>query len=439
MSLLPSVAIVGRPNVGKSTLFNRFVGRRQAIVHDRPGVTRDRISGVSEIGDGHQIYVVDTGGLVPGDDPLGLNRQVLQAVEEADLCLLLVDGRQGLVTPDEQVWHELRPLGKPTLLVVNKADTRQAKENFQEFYGLGFGELHLLSAEHGIGFRDLCEALVEELPAVGVEPNDGACKIAIVGRPNVGKSSLLNRVLGEERALVSPTAGTTRDPVDSVFESEERRYLLIDTAGIRRRSKAADTAEEIAIMMARRQIARADLAILVVDAAQGITTGDLSIAGVAWEEGRASVVVVNKWDLLSEVERENLENSWERLDILLSSPPRVNISALTGRGMKSLFPQVAKSHDAYTQEISTGELNRVLQEAVRRHPAPTRHGRPWKFYYATQVSQAPPTIMLFANRKLDQQSTYRRYLENYLHNEFELSGIPARLVIKEKKGKGSKG
>ncbi|MEE8367360.1 MAG: ribosome biogenesis GTPase Der [Thermoanaerobaculia bacterium] len=438
MPLLPSVAIVGRPNVGKSTLFNRFVGRRQAIVHDRPGVTRDRISGIAEIASGHKIHIVDTGGLVPGHDPLGLNKQVLQAVQEADFCLLLVDGRQGLVTADEQVWHEIRPLGKPTLLVVNKGDTRLAQENFREFHSLGFSEIHLLSAEHGTGFADLCETLVEVLPTVGVEVSSAACKVAIVGRPNVGKSSIVNRILGEERVLVAPTPGTTRDPIDSTFETDGKDYLLIDTAGIRRRSKAADTAEEIAIMMARRQIARADLALLVIDAAHGVTTGDLSIAGVAWEEGRATVVVVNKWDLLSEPEHEALEKTWERLAMVLSSPPRVNISALTGRGMKSLFPQVSASYEAYIQEIPTSELNRVLQAAVTRHPAPARHGRPWKFYYATQVSQAPPTFILFANRKLDHHSNYRRYLENYLHEEFELAGIPARLVIREKKSKGSK-
>ena len=191
-------------------------------------------------------------------------------------------------------------------------------------------------------------------------------------------------------------------------------------------------------MMARRQIARADLALLVIDAAQGITTRDLSIAGIAWEEGRATIVVVNKWDLLSEPEHESLEKTWDRLSVLLSAPPRVNISALTGRGMKSLFPQVAASYESYTQDMPTGELNRVLQEAVRRHPAPARHGRPWKFYYATQVSHAPPTIILFANRKLNQSDNYRRYLENYLHEHFDLAGIPARLVVKEKKGKGTK-
>jgi GTP-binding protein len=298
VSLTPTVAIVGRPNVGKSTLFNRLLGRRQAIVHDQPGVTRDRITGVAELDGDRRFQVIDTGGLMLGDDPLGLSQQVFLAVEESDLLVFLVDGRDGLVTADEAVWERLRRTGKPALLVVNKGDTRDARSRFPEFYRLGIDRQLLVSAEHGQGIEELREALALALPEAPPEVRPDSPAIAIVGRPNVGKSSLLNRIAGQPRALVSPVAGTTRDPIDTPIERGGRSYLLIDTAGIRRRSQTAGAPEELAVMMARRQIERAQLAVLVIDAAQGATSGDLAIAGTIWELGRAAVVAINKWDLL---------------------------------------------------------------------------------------------------------------------------------------------
>ena len=430
--LTPNVAIVGRPNVGKSTLFNRLVGRRQAIVHDLPGVTRDRIVGLAQLDGDRPVQIVDTGGLVPGDDPLGLNRQVLLAVEESDLLLLVVDGKQGLVAADEEVWSRFRPYGKPTILVVNKGDTREARERFAEFYRLGIDRLLLVSAEHGGGVADLREALALSLPEVTAEPQPEAPPVAIVGRPNVGKSSLLNQISGLERALVSPVSGTTRDPVDTLIERGDKRYLLIDTAGIRRRSQVTGAAEELAVMMARRQIERAQVAVLVVDAAQGVTSGDLAIAGTIWELGRAAVVALNKWDLLDTERREALERSWERLDQLLAAPPRVNVSALTGRGVERLFPAIDRALAAYNTELGTGEVNRLFEQALaRRHP-PAVHGRPWKLYYATQVSTGPPTFMLFANRTLHRSDTYRRYLENRVREALDLPGVPVRLVIRKR-------
>ena len=430
----PTVAIVGRPNVGKSTLFNRLVGERKSIVFQEPGVTRDRVTGSAPIGDDGRVNLIDTGGLVPGDDVLGLNRQVFFAIEESDLLLLVVDGKEGQVAADEAVWERLRPLGKPTILVVNKGDTRSATEGWQEFYSLGVDPVLLVSAEHGRGIDALREAIAAQVPAqVAGEDEEGVPKLAIVGRPNVGKSSILNRLVGSSRAVVSPIPGTTRDPIDTRIEVEGSPYLLIDTAGIRRRSKTSGEPEELAVMMARRQIERADLAVLVIDASAGVTTGDLSIAGAAWEMGRGTLVLVNKWDLLDEDAHEALEGSWERLDQLLASPIRVNISALSGRGMDKVFAAVQRVLAGFEQQLGTSEINRLFEQATQRHNPPADKGKPWKLFYATQVSTRPPTFMLFANKTLPRTSTYRRYLENYLRRSLDLpGGIPTRLVIRKR-------
>jgi GTPase len=432
MSLTPTVAIVGRPNVGKSTLFNRLLGRRQAIVHDLPGVTRDRITGLARLGDDRGFEVIDTGGLVAGDDPLGLSQQVFMAVEESDLLLFLVDGRDGLVAADEAIWERLRRTGKPTLLVVNKGDTREARSRFPEVYRLGIAGPLLISAEHGQGIEELREALAMALPEVAPEVRPEAPAIAIVGRPNVGKSSLLNRIVGQPRALVSPVAGTTRDPVDSLFSRAGRSYLLIDTAGIRRRSQMAGAPEALAVMMARRQIERAQLAVLVVDAAQGVTSGDLAIAGTIWELGRAAVLAINKWDLLDGEARARLELSLERLDEHLAHPGRVNVSALTGRGVEKLFPAIDRALAGYATRLGTAEVNRLFESAIRKVSPPSLGGRPWKLYYATQVSSGPPTFMLFSNRALPRNHNYRRYLENRLRDQLDLAGVPLRLVVRRR-------
>jgi GTP-binding protein len=431
-----TVAIVGRPNVGKSTLFNRLVGRRQAIVHDQPGVTRDRIVGTAQL-DERRLEVIDTGGLVPGDDPLGLNRQVLYAVEESDLLLFVVDGKEGLVAADERVWSELRALGKPAVLVVNKGDVKQAQQGFGEFYRLGLEHLVVVSAEHGRGFNELAEAIEALLPVAELgdpEEDDETPRLAIVGRPNVGKSSLLNRLVGQDRSLVSPEPGTTRDPVDTRIVWEGAEYLLVDTAGIRRRSRMSGAAEALAIMMARRQVQACDLALVVVDAADGVTSGDLAIADTVREVGRAALVLVNKWDLLDEESRRRLDDSWPRLDLVLASPQRVNVSALTGRGLEKVAQPVAETLARYRLKLGTAEINRLFEGALARNAPPSERGRPWKLYYATQVATGPPTFMLFANRTLPKSHAYRRYLENTLRKELQLDGIPVRLVIRRKGG-----
>ncbi|MDX1630647.1 MAG: ribosome biogenesis GTPase Der [Thermoanaerobaculia bacterium] len=428
----PTVSIVGRPNVGKSTLFNRLVGRRKAIVHDTPGVTRDRVAGRIELGEGRTVELLDTGGLALAEDELGLNQQILLAVEESDLLLLVVDGKEGLTAADEEVCEILRKYDKPTILVVNKGDTKIAQRGFGEFYALGIDPLLLVSAEHGRGIPDLEEAIRTGLPDHAGTPEPEGAPVAIVGRPNVGKSSLLNRVVGSERVLVSPRPGTTRDPVDTLFRWEDRSFLLVDTAGIRRRSKVADAPEGLAVMMARRQIERAEIVLLVVSAEDGITSGDLSIAGAAWEMGRAVVVAVNKWDLLDDDRRLELDRSWGRLATLLSHPPRVNVSTLTGRGVEKVLPALRHQVDAFHTRLGTGAVNRLLESAVEAHPPPAEKGTSWKLYYATQVGEAPPTFMLFANRTLRRSDPYRRYLENRIREELGLPGVPVRLVIRRR-------
>jgi len=430
----PVVAIVGRPNVGKSTLFNRIVGERRSIVHDQPGVTRDRVVRLAPLDPERPVQWVDTGGLVAGDDPLGVNDQIRLAVEESDLVLFVVDGAAGLTAADQHVLDALRSRSGSTLLVVNKGDVRAAREGAGEFWGLGLGEPHLVSAEHGEGIGDLLDAVRSRLPEQGEEDEDAedAVAVAVVGRPNVGKSSLVNRILGESRMVVGETPGTTRDPVDALVEREAGLFRIVDTAGIRRRSRVSGAPEELAVMLARRQIERADVAVLVIEAPAGVTSGDLAVAGAIWEAGRAAVVVVNKWDLLDDEGRERLDRSWPKLEALLASPPRLNASALTGRGVESLFERIAAAAVANRTEIPTGELNRMLEEWLRRHRPPTVDGKLWKVLYATQVATAPPTLMLFANRSLPLSHPYRRYLENRLRESLQLEGIPIRLVVRRR-------
>jgi len=430
----PAIAIVGRPNVGKSTLFNRLVRARRSIVHDQPGVTRDRIVAPSEISPGRTVLWIDTGGLVPDDEASGLNEQVYLALEEADLVLLLVDGTTGPTPADQRVVDELRRLDKPVALAVNKSDTRQGREGAGEFWSLGLGEPVAISAEHGLGIGELEEHIASMLPPTteaSPQPDDEIA-VAIVGRPNVGKSSLLNRILGESRVLVSPIPGTTRDPVDTHLNRAEGQFLLIDTAGIRRRSKVSGAPEELAVLMARRQIERAEVAVLVLDASEGVTSGDLAVAGAIWESGRAAVVAVNKWDLLDEAARETLERGWPRLATLLADPRRVNLSAVTGRGVENLFEHILAARSSWQAEISTGELNRLLETWIGRHSPPVIDGKLWKVLYATQVAVRPPTLLLFANRALPVTHPYRRYLENRLRETLDLRGVPVRLVVRRR-------
>jgi len=429
----PTVAIVGRPNVGKSTLFNRLVRERRAIVHDEPGVTRDRVVVLADLTPGRPVQWIDTGGLVPGGDT-GINEQVVLAVEASDLVLFLVDASLGVTAADERVLDELRRRARSILLVGNKVDIRAAREGAGELWRLGLGEPQMISAEHQLGIGDLVDRIAAALPA-SAPPETSAeapLALAVVGRPNVGKSSLVNRLLGESRVLVSPVPGTTRDPIDTLIERDSGRYLLIDTAGIRRRAKVSGTPEDLAVMLARRQIERAEVAVLVIEAPLGVTSGDMAVAGAIWDAGRAAVVAVNKWDLLDEKGRDQLERSWPRLAELLADPPRLNLSATTGRGVEKLFERVAAARRGLHTEVTTGELNRLFESWIEAHRPPNFAGKPWKLFYTTQVATAPPTFMLFANRHLPLTHPYRRYLENRMREAFDLSGVPVRLVVRRR-------
>jgi GTP-binding protein len=317
-------------------------------------------------------------------------------------------------------------------VVVNKLDATVGRANEHDFARLGIRDTIGVSAEHGSGISDLLAAVARAVPSAPTELPAEAPRLAIVGRPNVGKSSLVNRLVGSERVLVSPRPGTTRDPVDTWIESAGKPYWLVDTAGIRRRSKVADAPEELAVMMARRQIEAADCAVLVIDAAAGVTSGDLAIAGAIWELGRAAVVAINKWDLLDDEGRERLEASWPRLAGLMAAPERVNLSATSGRGIDKLLPAVERALAAHATELSTAAVNELFKDLVSRHRPPASQGSAWKFYYATQVSTRPPTFMLFANRTLERSSTYRRYLENALRERLSLAGVPIRLVVRKR-------
>jgi GTP-binding protein len=324
-------------------------------------------------------------------------------------------------------------------VVVNKADVRGVREAAVEFHRLGLGDPFVVSSEHSQGIGELLEEIRRRLPAASAEPAEeaaaGAPPVAIVGRPNVGKSSLVNRLLGESRLLVSATPGTTRDPIDTLVERGGKRYLLVDTAGIRRRSRVSGTPEDLAVMLARRQIERSDVAVLVIDAEAGVTSGDLAVAGAIWDSARAAVVAVNKWDLLDDDSRQRLDLTWPRLAEVLAEPRRVNLSAASGRGVDKLFPLLDETLAAFRMDVQTAELNRLLERAVAAHSPPQLDGRPWRLYYATQVSSGPPTFMLFANRTLSLRDTYRRYLENRLRETLTLAGVPIRLVIRQREGR----
>ncbi|HTE17264.1 MAG TPA: ribosome biogenesis GTPase Der [Armatimonadota bacterium] len=430
----PIVAIVGRPNVGKSTLFNRLLGERVAIVEDTPGITRDRVYGDAEW-NGREFTVVDTGGLGLGDeDPFGVHIQAQAevAINEADLILFLVDGRAGLTAGDEEVAEFFRATGRPIILVANKADNDRREADTHEFYRLGMGEVFATSAHSGRGVADVLDEVVKHLPPVEeAEEDEDRIKVAIVGRPNVGKSSLLNAILGEERVIVSPVAGTTRDAVDVPFEFEENSYTLIDTAGIRRAGKIQGSVEYYTVLRAERAIGRADVAVLVVDAAFGLADGDKRVGGLANEAGRGTVVFVNKWDLVKGQSPKEFGQVIRTQMPFLGYAPIVVGSAEGRRGMDELLEACREVSNNHTLRIPTSELNRVIREAIDRRPYSSQ-GREFKVYYATQVGVKPPAIALFVNNPKIVHETYLRYLENQLRASFGFSGTPVRILLRKR-------
>lgn len=435
----PLVAVVGRPNVGKSTFFNKIAGRRIAIVEDTPGVTRDRVCADVEWL-GRTFTLVDTGGIDPrSDDPLRIQmrRQAGIAMDMADVILFFVDGRQGLTADDEDVADLLRRTSRPVLLVVNKADTLALAENRYDFYALGMGEPIAISSTNMMGLGDLLDEILRLLPAQDTPQQDEApaIHIAVVGRPNVGKSTLVNRLLGQERVMVSDIPGTTRDAVDVPFEQDGQRYNLIDTAGIRRRAIEDASLERYSVVRSFAAIRRCDVAVILVDARQGVTEQDAKIAGFVHEEGRAAVIVVNKWDA---VEKETGTLEAMRREVLaqlkfMDYAPVLFISALTGLRAQRVLEQVQAVYAQATRRITTGVLNDVLADAQLAQQPPLCGGRRLKIYYATQQSVQPPTFVLFVNDETLMHFAYERYLENQFRKAFGFAGTPIRFILRERK------
>jgi GTPase len=435
---LPVVAVVGRPNVGKSTLFNRLIGSRKAIVRDTPGVTRDRIHGTCEFG-GWRATIVDTGGLDPSsEEPLAaqVRKQVLTAITEADALVFVVDGREGLTPLDEEVGRLLRRVSKPVLVAVNKVDARGHEAAAAEAYRLGMDPVLPVSAEHGRGVAELIEALAMRLPAPpsGATEEAGPLRIAVVGRPNVGKSSLVNAIAGQDRVVVHAEPGTTRDAIDTLVTVGDRPYVLVDTAGLKRKGRTVGALDKLAAVMARRSLERADLAVVVLDGSEGITTQDARIAGYAEAAGRAVVLVVNKWDLVGTADRapELVRTLRERLPFLAHAPV-VFTSAHKGSGLRELFDTIDRVALDYAKEVTTGELNRALTAAVTRRPPAGVHGKTLKVYYGTQTGTRPPTFLLFVNDPAALHFSYERYLVNALRERFGFAGCAVRLRLRRRR------
>ncbi len=434
----PLVAIVGRPNVGKSMLFNKLVGQRLSIVEDTPGVTRDRLYAECEWC-GRQFDIVDTGGIEPSTDNeiLAFMREQAEiAISAADVIILVTDIRTGVTAADKEVANRLLRSRKPVVLAVNKADsTGPTDPAVYEFYSLGLGDPIPVSAVHGHGTGELLDECLRYFPpAEEEEEKDDAIRVAVIGKPNVGKSSLVNHILGEKRVIVSDVAGTTRDAVDSPFENQYGKYVFIDTAGIRRKSRVEERVEKFSVMRAQMAIERAEVCLILIDAREGVTEQDTKIAGLAHEAGKASIVVVNKWDL---VEKETGTLEKMRRDILrdlsfMSYAPVLFISALTGQRTDKLFELINFVSDQNAMRITTGMLNDVLAEAQARVQPPTDKGRRLKIYYITQTGVRPPTFVVFCNSRELFHFSYQRYLENQIRGVFGLEGTPIRLIIRQK-------
>ncbi len=439
----PVVAIVGRPNVGKSTLFNKLVGARLSIVDDKPGVTRDRIYGDCEWL-GHRFLLVDTGGIEPRADDVILSQMRAQAniaIATADVIVLVTDLRSGVVATDQDVANMLQKSGKPVILCVNKCDSVGAPDpEFYEFYNLGMGDPIAVSAVHGHGTGDLLDAVIAYFPPESEEEEeDDTIKVAVIGKPNVGKSSLINRISGQERAIVSDIAGTTRDATDTRIENQYGKFTFIDTAGIRRKSKVTDAIEKYSIIRARTAVERANVCVIMIDATEGFTEQDSKVAGIALDQGKGCIVVVNKWDAV-EKDGNTMREYKEKLAVdfaFMKFAPFVFISAKTGQRVDRLFEQIAYVYAQSTMRISTGKLNEILGAATARVQPPTDKGKRLKIYYMTQASVCPPTFVFFVNNAQLFHFSYQRYLENRIREVFGLEGTPVRFIIRER-GEGKK-
>ena len=435
----PVVAIVGRPNVGKSTLFNKLIGQRLSIVDDTPGVTRDRIYGDAEW-QGHKIMLVDTGGIEPKTDDIilsGMRMQANLAIDTALVIVFVVDMQTGVTATDMEISSMLQKSGKPIILCVNKCDNiGDIPPDFYEFYNLGLGDPFAVSSVHGHGTGDLLDEVFKNLPegAFDEEDDDDTVKVAVIGKPNAGKSSLVNKITGEERTIVSDIAGTTRDAIDTPVENKFGKFNFIDTAGLRRQSKIEDKIEKYSVLRAKMAIERADVCVIMIDGTDGFTEQDSKVAGLALEQGKGCIIAVNKWDIV-EKDGQTMDNYRKRLmnDFsFMSFAPIIFISAKTGQRLDRLFELIKYVHTQNTMRISTGKLNDILADATARVQPPTDKGKRLKIYYMTQASTSPPTFVAFCNRADLFHFSYQRYLENQIRSTFGLEGTPVRFVIRER-------
>lgn len=440
----PVVAIVGRPNVGKSTLFNKLIGKRLSIVDDTPGVTRDRIYGDCEWL-GRHMLLVDTGGIEPYSNDIILSqmrRQAQLAIDSADVIILVTDLRSGVVATDEEVAAMLQKSGKPIVLCVNKCDTiGEVPPEFYEFYNLGLGDPIAVSSVHGHGTGDLLDAVLAYLPDEAEDEDESdTVRVAVIGKPNVGKSSLINAISGEERAIVSNIAGTTRDATDTLVENKFGSFVFIDTAGLRRKNKVEDQIEKYSVLRASMAVERADVCVIMIDATEGFTEQDSKVAGIAHELGKACIIAVNKWDAVEkdghtmDKERKKLMNDFS----FMSYAPIIFISAKTGQRLDRLFELIRFVDSQNAMRISTGKLNEVLADATLRVQPPTDKGRRLKIYYMTQASTRPPTFVCFVNSKDLFHYSYQRYIDNRIREVFGLEGTPTRYIIRERQGRNGK-
>jgi GTP-binding protein len=437
----PIVAIIGRPNVGKSTLFNRITRTKDALVDDFPGVTRDRHYGDANWND-VEFTLVDTGGFTEGDDFADEIRfHVHQAIEDADMIMLLLDGKEGISPFDKDILNLLRGIEKPIFYAVNKIDGAEQEIYLSEFYQLGLEKLYPLSAEHRYGLTDLLDgmtgALSDSAPESKDDQTESMIRLAVVGRPNVGKSSLINRILGENRLLVSDIPGTTRDAIDSVCKLNGKSYLLIDTAGIRRKGKVTRKLEKFSIIKALRSLDRCDVALIVMDAEEGVTDQDISIAGYAYDRGCGCVLLLNKWDLV-EKDSKTVKVYYERLRAqakFLNFAPAITISALTGQRVTKTFKLVDEVYSQFKHRIGTGQLNKIMEKAIEKNAPSLHRGKRIKFYYAAQISTKPPTIVCFVNYPQAVHFSYKRYLINQLREESGLNKTPIRIIFRQREGK----
>ncbi len=432
-----TVAVVGRPNVGKSTLFNKLIRQRVAITEDTPGVTRDRL--YQEVEWQNQYFtLIDTGGLEMDTDLLMSNeikRQVEIAIQEADIVLFVVDAKDGVTAQDEEIAQMLRVSKKKVLIVANKVDSNYTPPEVMEFYALGFESLHVISAEQGFGLGDLLDAIFENIPEdFDTGEEEQVVKIAFIGKPNVGKSSIVNRLLGEDRMIVTDIAGTTRDSIDSEFSYNGNPYVLIDTAGLRRKRYIDENLERYSVVRTLRAIDRSNVCIMMIDASQGITEQDSKIAGYAHDQGKAMILLVNKWDLVEkDTHTSKLFEKEVRKELpFLSYAPILFVSVETGQRISKLFPLVETVYQNYQLRISTGTLNEIINQAILYNPPPTDKGERLKIFYMTQVSVAPPTFVVFVNKLALMHFSYLRFLENQIRARFGFTGVPIRMEVRQR-------